>query len=130
VLLEVQSGFRTKLTGDSTLMAIITGVFDEAPNIQPYPFISFGEKVKVPWSTFQKASWEVAIMLDIWAALDSGDTAMTVLAEVDRILHYQKLTMTSYDNALTENENTVTQEDETNQVRHVAIRFRTLNSLI
>ena len=111
-------------------MAILTGVFDEAPANQPLPYMTIGEKVKVSWPFFQNSGWEVSIMLDIWTALDDGDTGSLILAIVDRLLHNKKLPMVHFDNALTEDEWSTTMFEEVNNVRHIPVRFRTLNSLL
>jgi hypothetical protein len=88
LLLELQTAAQARLVGDGTLMGIITGVFDRAPEHQPYPYISYGVHTDGPWPVFGgKDGSQALFMLDIWSG-DSGspDECYAVLAEVRRLL--------------------------------------------
>lgn len=47
-----QQAIYSRLTGDATLMALITGVFDKAPEGQAFPYIDIGDGDEAPFRTF------------------------------------------------------------------------------
>lgn len=87
VLTELQTAVRARLIGDTTLMAMITGVFD-VDNVaqgQALPYISFGNHQDQPLRTFRHTNSEGFFLLDIWSDV-SREQAYAVMAEVLRLL--------------------------------------------
>jgi uncharacterized protein DUF3168 len=86
-ILEIQTAFHSRLTGDSTLMGLVTGIFDGAPEGQPPPYITYGDHVDGTMPTFG-GHWncQATIMLDLWSqSLDKAE-CYQILAEVNRLL--------------------------------------------
>src|SRR6266702_4206278 len=81
-LLELQIAVDGRLTGDSTLMGIITGTFDIAPEKQTPPYITYGQHVDSSWPTFGKVNSDALFLLDIFSQKGSDDECYQVLAEV------------------------------------------------
>lgn len=87
-VLELQTAVQSALTGDETLMGIITGVFAlPVPDGQAFPYISYGQHTDARWPTFGKRGSELAFMLHIHAAGGGDEQCYQVLAEVIRLLN-------------------------------------------
>jgi len=62
------------LSADSTLMAMVAGIFDAAPEGTAYPFVQIGEAFEVRQDTFQREGKVCILDINIWS-LDSGGGA-------------------------------------------------------
>ncbi|SRR6266487_4864796 len=126
---EVQVGVVSTLLADSILMGRgLTGVFDEAPTDQAYPYISIGTKVQTPWKEFQRQGYEVTLVLDIWTSLDGGDVHFDILDDVARLFDDKPLPLASFASTQCVLEWTITLIDEDMTARHTIARLRTINS--
>lgn len=131
---EVQVAIVTGLENDPTVMSThgCTGVFDEAPADQPYPYFSVGEKNETPWisRTFGKREKEVLIVLDIWTDIHDGDGHFAFLDDVNRLFDQPEtpLALQTYTNAFCQVEWSTTQTDESMDARHTIVRIRTINT--
>ncbi len=125
---EVQAAMLAQLEANAPLMAIIKGVTDGASPEQDIPYVSFGQKIATMWNTLTKQGWNIVITLDIWASLTSGDTATTILAMVNSILHKQTLTLVHFQCVPRScvNEWATVVEEQENDIRHIPTRFRVL----
>jgi hypothetical protein len=85
-ILEIQTAVQSRLTGDSTLMGMITGVFEEPIEGQALPYISYGQHVDGPYYTFGKVGHEGFFLLDIWSNASNKDECYHILAEVRQLL--------------------------------------------
>jgi hypothetical protein len=85
-LLEIQVAAQARLTGDTTLMGMITGVFEEPIEGQALPYISYGQHVDGPFPTFGHVNHEGFFLLDIWSAASNKDECYAIRAEVRRLL--------------------------------------------
>ncbi len=127
-LLELQIAAQARLTGDATLMAIITGVFDLAPEGQAPPYITYGQHVDGPWPMFGHVNSESLFLLDIFSQAGSDDQCYQILAEVRRLIETRSgstpLVLPDYGIANLKYEwSTILHETEYN-IRHMPVRFR------
>ncbi len=127
-LLELQIAVQTRLTGDSTLMGIVTGVFDIATERQATPYITYGQHVDSAWPTFGKVNSDALFLLDIFSQQGSDDECYQILAEVLRLLQTRPgnppLTLPDYGQVVMNYEwSTILHETEYN-IRHMPVRFR------
>jgi len=129
-MFELQVAVQTKLTGDTTLMGIITGVFDIAPEGQSFPYITYGQHVDGVDPTFSgKMNNEGMFLLDLFSQAGSDDECYQILAEVRRLLQTTPtnppLSLADYGVAYINYDwSTILHETDYN-VRHCAVRFRT-----
>ncbi len=85
-VLEIQTAIQSRLTGDATLMAMITGVFADVKEGQTPPYISYGQHVDGPWPFFGKLGSQAYIMLNIWSKDTGDEECYKILAEIIRLL--------------------------------------------
>lgn len=90
---ELQKAIYTALTGDSALMAIITGVHDHVPQDTAFPYVTIGESTAVDWRTVGYDGMELTLVLHVWSRERGCREAKLILAEIHRILNDAKLTV-------------------------------------
>ena len=90
---ELQKAIYGALTGDSALMAMITGVHDHVPQETAFPYVTIGEASAVDWRTVGHDGMELTLALHVWSRERGRREAKLVLAEIHRILNDAKLTV-------------------------------------
>lgn len=99
-IIELQVAAQARLTGDGTLMGMITGVFDQVRGNQALPYVSYGQHVDGPWATFGHWNSEAFFLLDIWSNASGDEEAYRILAEIRRLLETRSdnppLTLANY----------------------------------
>lgn len=123
-LKALQQAVRNKLTGDATLMAMITGVFDAVPKNQDLPYITVGDATEIPFNVFAKDGKEATITLHIWSLYKGFKEALDIRNRIDQLLDGQTLTITGFVNVLCQFENSETLRDPDGVTRHIATRYR------
>ena len=63
----LQQAIYTALTGDSTLMAMITGVHDHVPQETAFPYVTIGESTARDWRTVGRKGAEATLILHAWS---------------------------------------------------------------
>ena len=90
---ELQQAVYGALTGDTTLMAMITGVHDHVPQETAFPYVTIGEASAVDWRTVGHDGMELTLVLHAWSRERGRREVKLILAEVHRILNDAKLTV-------------------------------------
>ena len=69
----IQSSIYNALKGDSTLLASVTGVYDDVPqSLDPgkgkdFPYVTIGEATHVEWDTDTELGTEATITIHTWS---------------------------------------------------------------
>ena len=102
---ELQQALFSKLDGDTTLGALITGVFDSVPKDQAFPYITIGDDTVGDFGTKTEAGQDHVVMITAWARSRGRKTVKQILARVYTLLHEQTLvdptSPTVFENVLT-----------------------------
>lgn len=87
--LLLQKAIYAALTGDVTLMAKITGVFDFIPDAQAYPFVQIGEGQFNEWDTNTDYGFDGTLTINVWHRPGERGRApiYDIQADIYRILH-------------------------------------------
>lgn len=123
-LLSIQQAIYQILTADTTLMTKITGVFDQAPQDQAFPYVTIGEATSSPFRTMSRFGEEITITLHIWSQYHGFKESNEILAELNRLLADQDLTVTGYDVVSCMYDFSETLRDPDGITRHVPVRYR------
>lgn len=87
----VQQAIYARLTADTDLSALISGVFDEVPEAaakdQVKPYVVFAEITETPMDTHDRRGWEVLVTLNVWSAYRGFGRSGEVIGHLDRILN-------------------------------------------
>jgi len=89
---ELQKFIYGELSGDVTLMGMVTGIFDFVPQSQAYPFVHIGDtslsKTTTKGSGEKTRLYDGTLQIDVWARPDPIGKAKVydLLNEVRRVL--------------------------------------------
>jgi Protein of unknown function (DUF3168) len=126
---DVQASMLSVMKQDTLLLSRgLTGIFDEAPAVQAYPYISFGTKTQLPYNVFRQVGFDCTVTLDIWTSQWSGDLHIFILNDVYRLFNNQPLPLKAWFSTWCYVEMTTTSISESMQVRHTLARVRTLDT--
>lgn len=89
----LQQAVYTALTGDVTLMAMVTGVHDHVPQGAAFPYITIGESTAIGWSVVGVSGIETTLVLHVWSRKRGHKEVKQILAEIHRVLHDAALTV-------------------------------------
>jgi len=127
LLYELQVALQARFTADATLMQIITGVFDIAPEGQTAPYITYGQHVDGAMPTFGHVNSEALFLLDIWSQQGSDDQCYQILAEVKRLLQTTPtnppLVLPDYGQIYMHYVWSTILHEESYNIRHMPVRF-------
>jgi hypothetical protein len=75
---QLQAAVFARLRGDAAqLMKLVTGVYDDVPELKPYPYIVFDDPFESPDRTFGQGGHESSFMLTIYTQDGSATKAGT-----------------------------------------------------
>lgn len=89
----IQTALYSRLTGDATLMGLITGVFDAVPDAQAFPYLTLGEFEGSEWSTFGTLGQTYLFTLHTWSQSKGTKAAQAIQSRVDTLLHRVTLSL-------------------------------------
>lgn len=125
---ELQTAVQTRLLGNSTLAGIITGVFEQAPEGQAFPYITYGQHVDGGMYTFGHVNANGLFLLDIFSQQGKDDECYQVLAEVKQSLQTTAsnppLVLPDYGLAYMNYDWSTILKEPDYDVRHMPVRFR------
>ena len=121
---NLQKAVYTRLTGDATLMALITGVYDDVPEDSTYPYCVIGEESAINSGTKTVDAVEHSLSLHVWSRYRGLYEIKTIMERIYTLLHDYDLSVTdvSFINLRQEFETTIVDADGI--TRHGIIRFR------
>ncbi len=125
---ELQQAMYNTLTGDTTFMALVTGVFDygAVPQNQPYPFVSIGNGTETPDNAFGTRGYDATIQLDIWDDSNGFKTCYGILARMNTLLEQQMLTLATQHHVYTLYDFSTNLNDPgLNNIRHTPVKYKT-----
>ena len=90
----LQQAIYQTLTADSTLMALITGVFDRPPQGTAFPYVTIGESSGSDWSSKTTTGMEHNFILHIWSREGGRKQTAQIMERLHTLLHQVILTVT------------------------------------
>lgn len=123
-LKAIQQAIYERLTADTVLMGKITGVFDEVPQNQPFPYVTIGDMTSTPWRTMSRFGEEVTITLHIWSQQKGFREAYEILDDLNRLLADQVIPVLGWDVAACWYEFSDTIRDPDGVTKHIPVRYR------
>lgn len=89
----VQQAVYGALTGDSTLMALVTGVNDEPDQNQAFPYINIGEATGASEDLLNTSGAQQTVTLHIWDKDAPISRTKQVMDRICIVLHNARLTI-------------------------------------
>jgi hypothetical protein len=138
-LYAVQTAVYARLKADATLQALLapsildgtSGVFNDVPDGQPYPFIDIGEdSTEKPWNTLGGATTGIGfddrVIVHIWSRYQGNTEGSLILKEVMRLLNFHDLTVSGYTSVICNFDNVKCLKEQVDKIetRHFPAMFR------
>lgn len=99
---EIQSAVYGVLSGDSTLMASVTGVYDDVPQaLDPgaaanFPYITIGDAQHQEWDTDTELGTDATVTVHIWSRYRGRKEVKDIQALIYGLLHRANLIVSGY----------------------------------
>ena len=122
--LAVQAAIHGRLTGDATLMGMVTAVHDQVPEDARFPYLAIGDDTAVDFGTKSETGQELTLTLHAWSRAHGRREVKDILARIHALLHQQALTVTGFAHMLTRFEFTQTFRDRDGLTQHGIARYR------
>lgn len=123
---DLQKAIYSKLTSDSALMGMITGVFDYVPDKQGFPYITINDFIENPFNVFGRRGKDVLVTLQIWSDKKGFKTSFDILSRVNTLLDDAQLTLENHQLISIQFESSLPSIDAFDGIRQVPIRYRCL----
>ncbi len=117
-LWELQKVLYSALTGSSTLMAQVKGVFDYVPENQDFPYVLIGEAQEFPSDVMGKLGRSVSATIRVYSRYPGMAEAEAIMTSIHTALEHVALAPTGWTNYASRCANTVAAylEDGTREV--------------
>lgn len=98
LLLNLQKGLFAELSGDATLSAAVTGIFDHVPQEQTFPYVLIGEAVAEDFDDDSTEGFDVECTIHVWTRSYRGRAeAKEAQALIHGLLHRKPVAVTGAD---------------------------------
>jgi hypothetical protein len=84
---EIHEAVYEALTGDATLMAIVTGVYSNVPDAQAYPYVEIGETTSNSVDSLDKQKRAVVVTIHSWSRYQGQKQCWQIIARLETLLH-------------------------------------------
>jgi hypothetical protein len=125
-LLPIQQAIFDRLTGDSELMGLITGVFDHVPEGTAHPYVTVGEVITTPDNRHGGFGRSVVATLHIWTRTRGHAQGLAIEDRIAQLLDHQPLTLVGHLTVEVRYEfsQTLIDPEPPGDIRHIPLRFR------
>lgn len=93
VIWETQKAVYEKLTGDTTLMAMITGVFDHVPERSEFPYVTVGDIRANDNSVKAAQGYQLDLNINVYSRGKGRKEVLEIMSKIQEVLVGQSLTV-------------------------------------
>lgn len=93
-LLELQKAAVSELTGDATLMAMVTGVHSHVPQDTVFPYVAFSTMQASNWRTRTTDGIRATLTLKIFSRYRGSKEALDIIDQIKNVLDNNNASMT------------------------------------
>lgn len=125
-LAPLQTALYQKLTGSTDLMSLVTGIFDEVPDGQAFPYVTIGSITETASDAHDHQGLDCTVQIDVWTkGVGTGfKAAYTIYATVDAALDRQPLSVAGFSDVSIACDQHQTLRDPDPDIRHINSQFR------
>lgn len=95
-LWKAQKAVYSELTGDATLLAMVSGIFDEPPQASAFPYITIGEGTETPQDTFGKQGKDNVLTTHVWSRYNGFKEIGLIVERMNLTLDSATLSIAGY----------------------------------
>lgn len=126
--LALQQSVYELMTGDTSLMAKVSQVYDGFPDLEKnpaiFPFITFGDTNSNSFVTFEHPGEEVFFTIHIWSRYKGFKEGLEITADIQRLLAQQDVTVDGFGQVASYFDSSDTMRDVDGITRHIILRYR------
>ena len=122
-LFELQTAIYERLSTDTALSALVTGVFDAVPEDQPYPYVVIGEPSVLPFESKNTFGEQIDLVIHAWSEYAGKKEAYDMLSACQKALAY-RLNVTGFRIEKVERKGINVFDDIDPRLRHGVLRMR------
>jgi len=124
-LWQLQQAIYSALTGDATLVALVTGIYDYVPTNANAPYVVIGEELSEErFDTMGKYGRQASLVIHTWSRYRGMKEVLTILDRVLVVLDGVALTFTGWTHTHTWHESTDTAREADGLTRHGWVTLR------
>src|SRR5690606_13685786 len=123
-LWPVQRAVYQRLTSHAPLMARVTGVLDDVPEGQPFPYVTLGEWTEIPRLAFGEDGSETTATLHVWSRYRGWKECSEIVALMNEVLDDAELEVEGYRTVLVVYDSSTAIRDTDGMPRHMVDRYR------
>ena len=90
----IQEAVYNRLRATPAVVAAVTGIFDEVPQGQDYPYIAIGEDTVAEWDTDGIIGFEATLTLHTWSRVPGRKQCKEIMDKVHMSLHREVFDIT------------------------------------
>ena len=122
----VQVAIYQRLTGDSALMALVSGVYDQVPENKAKPYVRIGDHLSTPDNDLTSYGREITVTIHVWTQARGNTSGQAIAARIGQLLDHQErqLLVEGHQVVSIRQEFDQALPDPDPQVRHHVLRFR------
>ncbi len=120
----LQVAIYSALTGDSGLMAAVSGVYDDVPQDASFPYVEMGESVAADWDSDTHNGQDHLFTVHTWSQAEGRKECKTIQALIYAILHNATLSMSGHGMILCRQISSEVFKDEDGHTHHGVQQFR------
>ncbi len=121
---EIQAAIFGILKNDATLMGLVTGVYDDAPQNTVYPYIVIGESTEVRFDMFSHAGNDTTFTLHVWSQYPGYKECYQISNQVNKTLDKAALAPTGNSLISCDYEGSSAVRDPDGVTRHLISNYR------
>ena len=92
-VIELKTAIYAQLTGDSTLMAQVQGIFDYVPEDTDFPYVRLGDASEEDISVLGKTRTRVQLPITVFSRVRGSKECFTIIDRIVTLLHGVSLTL-------------------------------------
>lgn len=123
-LWPLQLAIVAKLRARSTLMELISGVFDEVLEDAAHPYVTAGSITETVADAHNQRGLDASVVLHIWSKYPGYKEAAEILTELDAALDRQALTVAGFKDVSIAHEQHTELRDPDPEIRHINVSYR------
>lgn len=123
---ELQKALYDALTGDSSLMALITGIYDHVEQETAFPYVTIGESSISAFDTKDTDGMEHILTINTWSRKRGRKEIKQIHAEIYRILQNENIPISNQVIILMQFDFEEIYLDSDGLTYHGVLRFRSL----
>lgn len=93
---EIQKAAYGSLIADSTLMGLVTGVYDHVPQDTAFPYVAFERMESLDRSNRVTTVTEITMVMGVYSRERGSKTALAIMAEIKARLNRAALSVSGY----------------------------------